>query len=151
AERREHGVREGLRRVLEGRGRAPAEVLEAVRQKVRQYEYKLESIPFELFQNADDAYVELGQMRAGSGTERFPRFVVRVDADALRFAHWGRAVNQYRVRGSEEWTARGFDRDLEKMLILQMSDKRVDEQNGEITGKFGLGFKSTLLVSASPR
>jgi hypothetical protein len=150
AERREHGVREGLRRLIEGGGRAPIEVLSAVRQKIRQFEYKAESVPFELFQNADDAYVELGQMRAGGDDGRSCRFVVRMDADALRIAHWGRAINEYRVRGSEEWTARGFERDLEKMLILQMSDKGVGEQAAGTTGKFGLGFKSTLLVTGRP-
>lgn len=151
AERREYRVREGLRQLLEGGGHAATEVLAAVRQKVRQYEYKLESVAFELFQNADDAYVELAQMQASGGTAPPCRFVVRMDAEALRFAHWGRAVNQYRVRGYEEWTARGFDRDLEKMLVLQMSDKGVWEQHSGTTGKFGLGFKSTLLVSDSPR
>ena len=40
------------------------DILQAVREKVRQgqYGYSIASIPFELFQNADDALVELEEM-----------------------------------------------------------------------------------------
>ena len=64
----------------------------------------------------------------------------------LHFYHWGREVNQFRsFEGNFDGKNRGFDADLEKMLTLNISDK-----GKETTGKFGLGFKSCLLVSDSP-
>lgn len=39
-------------------------VLNAVRAKMRDFQYTVASIPFELFQNADDALVELAEMKA---------------------------------------------------------------------------------------
>jgi hypothetical protein len=63
--------------------------------------------------------------------------------------HWGRPVNCYR-RGSFEAArgqAQGFDRDIISMLRLLASDKT----SAQTTGKFGLGFKSVLLVSDQPR
>jgi superfamily II DNA or RNA helicase len=45
---------------------------------------------------------------------------------------------------------RGFDRDLEKMLILQGSDKQADETATPVTGKFGLGFKCVFLLTDAP-
>ena len=109
----------------------------------------LESLPFELFQNADDASVEMTQMvtEADAGSSRI---VLEYDDVTLRFAHWGRPINRFRVSGfsAEEGRARGFDRDLEKMLVLSASDK--DMGHGEVTGKFGLGFKTVFLLSDSP-
>ena len=38
--------------------------MQGVKSKLKQYQYELSSIPLELFQNADDAAVELGQFHA---------------------------------------------------------------------------------------
>ena len=127
-------------------------VVQAVKSKLKQYQYELSSIPLELFQNADDAAVELGQFHAYplEGCEvpaAAQRFVVDEREDGLGFMHWGRTVN---ARGPVGFDGerRGYDRDLEKMLILSASDKRSDEG---VTGKFGLGFKSVLLACEQPR
>ena len=127
------------------------EILQAVKSRLEQYQYDPSSIPLELFQNADDAAVELGQCLAYSseGTEvpeSARRFVVVGQADGLRFLHWGRRIN---ARGPVGFDGerRGFHQDLEKMLILSATDKPGDE---DATGKFGLGFKSVLLACDEP-
>ena len=127
-------------------------ILRAVRSKLEQYQYELSGIPLELFQNADDAVVQLGKIHAypAEGGEVPPgarRFVVDERAVGLGFLHWGRPVN---ARGPVGFDGqrRGYDRDLENMLILSATDKRDDE---DVTGKFGLGFKSVLLACEQPR
>ncbi|WP_230460292.1 hypothetical protein [Sansalvadorimonas verongulae] len=119
-------------------------ILEKNRREIgERSQYFPDSVPFELFQNADDAYCE--RMLIGEAdTEKYPhKFIIRLEAEALSFYHWGREVNYCPV-GYEKGKGR-FDRDLEKMVSLNMSDK------GEhVTGKFGLGFKSSLLISDAP-
>ena len=127
-------------------------VLQAVKSKLEQYQYDPSSIPLELFQNADDAGVELGQCHAylSEGSEvpkPARRFVVEEREDGLGFLHWGRPIN-YRGPVGFGGEGRGYDRDLEKMLILSATDKPGDES---VTGKFGLGFKSVLLACEQPR
>ena len=127
-------------------------VVQAVKSKLKQYQYEPSSIPLELFQNADDAAIELGQFYAYplQGCEvpsAARRFVVEEWNDGLGFLHWGRPVNARGPIGFDG-ERRGYDRDLEKMLILSASDKRGDEG---VTGKFGLGFKSVLLACEHPR
>lgn len=132
-------------------------VLDGVRKKMLDYQYSLVSIPFELFQNADDAVVELVDMQCtpspdGSAGGEAPlssaarRFVLCQRAESLTFAHWGRRVNE--IGGSTfPGRERGFHQDLEKMLMLSSSNK---SDEGKVTGKFGLGFKSVLLASDKP-
>ena len=127
-------------------------VVQAVKGRLEQYQYEPTGIPFELFQNADDAAVELGQFHGRpSEGRRVPlaaqRFVVEERDDGLGFLHWGRPIN---ARGpvGVGGERRGYDRDLEKMLILSASDKPRHEG---LTGKFGLGFKSVLLACEQPR
>ena len=127
-------------------------IVQAVKGKLEQYQYDPSSIPLELFQNADDAAVELGQFHAhpAEGSQVPPaarRFVVEEREDGLAFLHWGRPVNARGPVGFDG-EGRGYDRDLEKMLILSATDKPGDEG---LTGKFGLGFKSVLLASEQPR
>ena len=127
-----------------------AELLESVRAKIREYQYSPQSIPFELFQNADDAVVELEEM-AGEVVAGAHRLALRCKPGGFQVLHGGRPVNKFRTGG---WTAqrgrdRGFDRDLEKMLVMSSSDKPLSD--GRLTGKFGLGFKSVLLASRQPK
>ena len=127
-------------------------VVHAVRAKLEQYQYEPSSIPFELFQNADDAAVQSGLIHAypADGCEVPPdarRFVVGQSTDGLGFVHWGRTINDRGPVGFDG-QHRGYDRDLENMLVLSATDKHDGE---EVTGKFGLGFKSVMLACEQPR
>ena len=151
--------RETLRKALDNLAdridKSPEErqaVLKAVKDRLEQYQYEPSGIPFELFQNADDAAVELGHVHAHPSEsckvpEAAKHFVVEERDDGLGFLHWGRPIN---ARGPVGFRGerRGYDRDLEKMLILSASDKHREEG---VTGKFGLGFKSVLLACEQPR
>jgi hypothetical protein len=121
-------------------------ILKAVRSKVRQYQYKPQSIPFELFQNADDAVVELEEVTGETQT----LCVVAWNSRQISLMHWGRPINEFRF-GDFDGRDRGYDRDLEKMLVLSYSDKSIEDGTVGVTGKFGLGFKSVFLATNQPR
>ena len=141
-----------LKELLQNDRTTQESLLAAVRRKIgEQYQYTAQSVPFELFQNADDAVVEWFEMRDNLAQEEpvdTTRFVVQQEGNQIAFIHWGRAINKY---GSTQFNGRerGFDRDLEKMLILSASDK--SESTETVTGRFGLGFKSVFLVTRTPR
>ena len=133
-----------------------------IRKKLEANSYGASSIPFELFQNGDDAVVELESLCVDEGmlarvrpSELRHRFVIDATSvvggqACLRLTHWGRGINQFRV-GTCDGRDHGFDRDMERMLVLQGSGK--DEASGVEgrTGKFGLGFKSVFFVCDDPR
>jgi hypothetical protein len=124
-------------------------VLNGIRQRVDQNQYKISSIAFEILQNADDAVTELQSLMQGDSTVAYPshhvgRFVMEVAGDTVRFAHWGRPIN-FMGHGSAH--KESYGEDLQRMLVLAASDK--DETTG-LTGKFGLGFKSVLLATDAP-
>jgi len=115
---------------------------------------------FELFQNADDAVVELGVLFDTSGSssrqqnkqglsDDHRKVVVDWDDTRIRFAHWGRGINQIHPGNGERY---GYGSDLVKMLTMLRSDKRIapDLDVAPLTGKFGLGFKSVYLVTNQP-
>ena len=127
-------------------------LLTAVRHKIEDhYQYKPQSVPFEIFQNADDAVVELLKMRGSSHSDKRDdlRFVIQQEHDRIAFIHWGRPINKFRSTHIDDAQSRKFKRDLEKMLILSNSDK--SQSTETVTGKFGLGFKSVFLVTSKPR
>lgn len=130
-----------LGKVIENDEQAQVAIFEAVRTTVKKYQYTPKCVPFELFQNADDAVVELEER--GAISEKSKRFVLKWNENHLTIMHWGRKINKS-FSGSKG-IERGFDRDLEKMLVFSVSDKI-----GEVTGKFGLGFKSVFLISQQP-
>ncbi len=132
---------EELGKVIENDEQTQVAIFEAVRTTVKKYQYTPKCVPFELFQNADDAVVELEEL--GAISEKTKRFVLRWDENNLTIMHWGRKINKS-FSGSKG-IERGFDRDLEKMLVFSVSDK-----TEEVTGKFGLGFKSVFLISQQP-
>lgn len=147
-----------LRSILEDRDEVETHqrILEAVRSRVGQhFQYEPGSVPFELFQNADDSSVELIECFPVSDAARreASRFLVMREAALVTFAHFGRRINQYPAAGSATARTRGFDDDLWKMLVLSLSNKpaAADGCVAPVTGKFGLGFKSVFLVSDRPR
>lgn len=146
----EHARARALEKIsaeIENRTDLQMAILQAVRHKITQAQYHPQSIPFELFQNADDALIELAKLGVGEA-EINDRSVFKVRARhrELQFFNWGREVNQFRAAGSAiDGTDFRFKTDLEKMIARNRSNK--DEKT---TGKFGLGFKSCLLVTDKP-
>jgi hypothetical protein len=116
-----------------------AELLSAVRGKIRDFGYSASRVLFELFQNADDAYTQ--QDAAGNDA----CFRVEISSGGFRVTHWGRPIN-YLGADAREGRRLGHDRDLLNMLLLNFSEKRPGE---DLTGKFGLGFKSVHALSDS--
>lgn len=130
-------------------------LLGRVRRQLEKAQYGPERVPFELFQNADDAVVQLERMLAAEGRplpDACRRFEVQLpggEGQALRVWHWGRGINRhYLGSGFKDGRELGYDRDLLHMMLLHASDK--GEQGGT-TGQFGLGFKAVHLVSDAPR
>ncbi len=128
------------------------QLLEAVRHKIEEhYQYTPDSIPFELFQNADDASAELLQMKGNQLPIESDTVHMSWGYSRIMFAHSGRSINFYKkamIRDRETENA-GYDRDLEKMLVMSYSDK--GQRQDHVTGKFGLGFKSVFTVSERPK
>ncbi len=114
-----------------------AELLSAVRERIRGLGYSGDRVLFELFQNADDACVQQPTKAGGDDGLR----IEYVSSPAgFRVVHWGRPINYL---GADHDRARqlGHDRDLLNMLVMNFSEKR------GLTGKFGLGFKSVHVLS----
>ncbi|MEG4319082.1 MULTISPECIES: hypothetical protein [unclassified Microcoleus] len=120
-------------------------LLKSVRKEIKRYGYRPQSIPFELFQNADDAVVEWQQMSSTEEIEEERKqFVVVLSDRQLLFIHAGRPIGCWKHPNNlqRNYRDKGYHRDLEKMLMFNTSDKGVG-----VTGKFGLGFKSVYLSS----
>ena len=122
-----------------------AELLSAVRAKIEDLGYFVRSVLFELFQNADDAYVQLD---AAPDDACFQVEVLPDVPSGFRVVHWGRPVN-HRGPNAEEGERRRYDRDLVNMLLMNFSEKRPGLTEEDLTGKFGLGFKSVHILSDS--
>lgn len=130
-----------------------ARMLAAMRRKIHdEYQYRIESVLFELFQNADDAVAEMQLAAAddSAGIDLYRSAVAELQQNALTFAHWGRAINQVLVDAERSATV-GYEHDLPKMLSLQTSDKQAYSTPMPLTGKFGLGFKTVYLLSDQPQ
>jgi hypothetical protein len=148
-------AREQLRDLLENHQETQRHILSAIRHRIADYyQYKPDSIPFELFQNADDAYAELlhyfPEASAG-GQVPDPFFRLVVQGNRVIFLQAGRRINQYPTDCDS--AAHGFDNDLWKMSVLSLSNKGQsgDQAAAPVTGKFGLGFKSVFLACDRPR
>jgi|GEM_PF-968206 hypothetical protein len=124
------------------------QILQTVRNKIESHGYRYQSIPFELFQNADDAAIEWMYMSSNQILEKNRKqFIVVWTENQILFIHAGRPIGcfQHPDCPDKQYRDRGFHRDLEKMLTFNISDK------GEgVTGKFGLGFKSVYLACKRP-
>ena len=114
-----------------------AELLASIRDRIEDLGYSADRVLFELFQNADDAYAQL------DSAPEHPSFRVQNLGEAgVRVVHWGRLINH--LGANTEGYRLGRDRDLLNMLVMNFSEKPTE---GELTGKFGLGFKSVHLLS----
>lgn len=123
---------------------AAAELLAGVRGRIKDLGYSAERVLFELFQNADDACRQLdGSHPDGSGEECFRVEVRSMAHGGFRIIHWGRRINDLGL-DPDEGRRLGRDRDLLNMLVMDFSEKPLDKN---LTGKFGLGFKSVHIVS----
>jgi hypothetical protein len=116
------------------------ELLSAVRAKIGDFGYSASRVLFELFQNADDAYRQQGEPASDA---RFRLEPLPGDPGGFRVVHWGRPIN-HMGHDAEEGRRVGHDRDLLNMLLMNFSEKRPGD---DLTGKFGLGFKSVHVLS----
>ena len=141
-----------IRDLLQGDETAQLAMLREVRRKLAQYQYGEASVPFELWQNADDAVCELESLGPQDSQTELGLFTLTVAASGLEAVHFGRLINQYRLPGGGSREDLGFKRDLEKMVVQSISDKAESTSQGgaALTGKFGLGFKSVFLVADVP-
>jgi len=123
-------------------GALAAELLSAVRGKIGDFGYSASRVLFELFQNADDAYRQYD----GAATDACFRVeLLSDDSGGFRVVHWGRPIN-HMGRDAEEGRHLGRNLDLLNMLLMNFSEKRPGD---DLTGKFGLGFKSVHVLSDS--
>jgi hypothetical protein len=145
-------ARDNIRSLLAGEPQVQAVVLGGVKRKLSEFQYTASSVPFELWQNADDAVAELVKLGFDPNQASTLGFVVGDANDALVFVHWGRLINEFAGTDGSNCRGAGFDRDLEKMLVPAISDKSEISAQGQaaLTGKFGLGFKSVFLISDAP-
>lgn len=116
------------------------ELLSAVRAKIGDFGYSASRVLFELFQNADDAYRQHGEPASDAHFRLEP---LPGDPGGFRVVHWGRPIN-HMGHDAEEGRRVGHDRDLLNMLLMNFSEKRPGD---DLTGKFGLGFKSVHVLS----
>lgn len=110
------------------------ELLTAIRQRIEDYGYDPSRVLFEIFQNADDATRQHPAKTEG-------RFRLNFGDDRLVVSHWGRLIN-HPGPDVEEGIKKGWRNDLFNMLLMNLSEKGED-----VTGRFGLGFKSVHLLS----
>lgn len=131
---------------------AAQHILKKVQSKLKEFQYEPDSILFELFQNADDAVLQLARCESYPDktiklVEQCQKFRIIVHDNTVYAMHWGRPINdRCSTEAQEKWL--GYSKDLEKMLILSASDKPDDKA---VTGRFGLGFKSVFLACDAPK
>ena len=155
AEKNLISVKAEFKRIIKEDVGVQKHLLEALRKKIGDhYQYKVQSIPFELFQNADDAVIEFHRMAVANNSQlgaETKRFVIKRNQQHISFLHWGRPINQFKLGSFGEGRDLGYDRDLEKMLVMSSSDKLAEGDKHVVTGKFGLGFKSVFLITDQPK
>lgn len=136
--------------VLDKSPSAQEALVNGIQRRIAQQQYELDSIPFEVLQNADDAATELLSHidLDVQGAQFVKKFVLHRDDEGIHFFYGGRPIND--ACGQAGASGDRWRRDLVKMLLLNGSDKNTDGEN-HVTGKFGLGFKSVFLLSSQPK
>jgi hypothetical protein len=116
-------------------------IRDAIVRRIKQNQYNQNSILYELFQNADDAFLDrINQQKTIPENQKL--FVLEENEDrSILIRHFGRVINEPSLMNSS------FNYDLENILSLNASYKNFDENK---TGKFGLGFKTVYLVCDEP-
>lgn len=147
-------AKERLRTLLESDRETQRQIIRSVRHRIeKHYQYTAASIPFEIFQNADDTSSQLAEhFNDPERIDAARSFQVFRAGDRVVFAHFGRCINQYPL--DKAVLRPKFEDDLWSMLVLNLSSKASDGDSTEtakVTGKYGLGFKSCYLASDSPR
>ncbi|MET2853361.1 hypothetical protein ABXV24_15790 [Vibrio owensii] len=141
-------VTSDIQKKIENDSALQANIMASVKHEIGFHaQYLPSSVPFELFQNADDAIGEKYLMDGEHDDfNHQPPFWIKLDKtnNHIEFYHWGREINYCKV-GYTQGEGK-FERDLEKMVSLNISDK-----SETATGKFGLGFKSCLLICDEPQ
>lgn len=137
-------IRKEIGQLLINNENSQAAFLRSVKQNIEQASYDHQSIPFELFQNADDACWQLYKTGKEAVSDEF---VLGFDGESIWICHWGRRINQYEFeRNDSSQSNSSYKDDILNMLLLNFSHK-----TDGVTGKFGLGFKSTFLLSEKPK
>lgn len=126
--------------------------VQARREQIRGYGYDEFSVFAELVQNAEDAYAQGLVLEMDSPKQKSLRFFYSMQNGrlVLTVEHWGRPFN-YWVHGGRSEQA--YKRDVEGVLKSAGSFKphvKIEDQNVNTVGRFGLGFKSVYLITAQP-
>jgi hypothetical protein len=136
--------KEIMEQILSGNNRISCQssIREAVRKRIRQCHYDENSVYFELFQNADDAFIDrINNEKLDNGTHA--KFIINHSDKKIVISHFGREINRTYSKNPDS----PFRFDLENMLNLNISYKESDKNK---TGKFGLGFKTVYLICNEP-
>jgi hypothetical protein len=129
-----------------------------VQELIRRFGYRDDSVLLELAQNADDALSQAVEI-AGSPLPLTARGLwVRVHildgVTTIDVRHHGRPINDTGGAAFPAGREYQWDQDLYFMMLLNLSGKPGEVPGqataASTTGRFGLGFKSVHLVSASP-
>lgn len=119
----------------------------AVVKKIRDQQYTVSSILFELLQNADDSVNDLVLCKEDVSNRKRIEIQTNETDKKILFSHFGRLINKtYSDHNISEELKNKFGSDLQNMLSLNFSDKQSEND----TGKFGLGFKSVYLICLEP-
>lgn len=123
-------------------------LIKGTRQRLKDWRYSEQSVLFELFQNADDATSELLKLQPESSDGTF--YINWNDANrSLLIRHEGRPINHPLSLNTSTDLARSYRRDLERMLTHNFSEKTASST--DVTGRFGLGFKSIFFLAERPQ
>jgi len=120
-----------------------------MRRIIENSQYNASSIPYEMFQNADDAYMDYyDSCFSGEVTINDCSFIIIYEeAKYICFKHVGRGFNEIPKREIDRFQLDRYRSDWSGVLKLYASEKELAENN---TGKFGLGFKSVYCITDSP-